>query len=619
MRPPQGTSPRKTASASTPIATGASNSTPAASAPCGCGCHDHAVKVCGCCKLTCFERPKYFCGQLLSDADLTLQETYFREKNKLYHRTMDGFGVVCGLRMTRDVQCKGHIVIGDGYAIDACGNDLVVCEPRTFNVIGELRRKNYLVDMPSDPARKEQGVENLTYPGKDDDDCISKQCFYIGICYAEEPVDFATPYTTECNPSPGPCQPTRIREDVRFEIYDTMPVRPNPLDDVGKRIESCFRIFREGQFSRSLANLTKRILDVLQGDNQTDANRSDSDRQAAQDLFRQVQAQFLHELRTCPDQYNCDIERDVYRLLPPDPTTDIKGAAPLEAFTRLFELIQKYVFSCVLAQLAFSCPEPPDTCCVLIGSVEIENGRLTRVINYPRWYLWCFANFFQVLLFSMANDGACGKDAKTPAENARKDFQKAATTGCCPAYEVDVCEFLHLFSADQRAFEKAARTSVDAIQASYSALVAGFNFTRTGGVAPEVLLNLSRLEAEDLTKVLGVGFEPSTGQEAERPDVFAALADNRIRFRSETLVYETDGSKDEMVSQVNGVIGAPAYAVGQYTSPMFKDLLERLTSAETRLSDCESKLKGRSQASPASGASTPNPPPPTDNPKGGQK
>ena len=220
----------KTASASTgaPAATGTSNSTPAASTPCGCGCHDHvASENCGCCKLTCFERPKYFCGQLLSDADLTLQETYFREKNKLYHRTMDGYGVVCGLRMTRDVQCKGHIIIGDGYAIDACGNDLVVCEPRSFNVIGELSRKKWLVEASVDRPRKNENTESRTQTRSeggdkdgDTDGCINKQCFYIGICYTEEAVDFATPYTTECNPAPGPCQPTRIREGVRFEIYD---------------------------------------------------------------------------------------------------------------------------------------------------------------------------------------------------------------------------------------------------------------------------------------------------------------------------------------------------------------------------------------------------------------
>src|SRR5215472_14852587 len=93
---------------STSSQSAATASTSTSSTGCGCGCHEHP-HTSECCKLTCFERPVYFCGQLLSDADLTLQENYFREKNKLYHRTIDGYGVVCGLRMKCDGTCDGHI------------------------------------------------------------------------------------------------------------------------------------------------------------------------------------------------------------------------------------------------------------------------------------------------------------------------------------------------------------------------------------------------------------------------------------------------------------------------------------------------------------------------------
>jgi len=124
----------------------------AAHSGCACSCHDPLPKGEGCCELVCFERPKYFCGHLLTDADLTAEQTYLREKNKLYHRTLDGYGVVCGLRLTCDRDCKGHIRVGDGYAIDDCGNDLVVCKPQTFDVMGELRKRKWLVEPPGIPA-----------------------------------------------------------------------------------------------------------------------------------------------------------------------------------------------------------------------------------------------------------------------------------------------------------------------------------------------------------------------------------------------------------------------------------------------------------------------------------
>src|SRR4051794_36943753 len=50
-----------------------------------------------CCELIDFKRPNYVCGHLLTDADLTLDQRYFREKNKLYNRAFHGHGIVCGL------------------------------------------------------------------------------------------------------------------------------------------------------------------------------------------------------------------------------------------------------------------------------------------------------------------------------------------------------------------------------------------------------------------------------------------------------------------------------------------------------------------------------------------
>jgi hypothetical protein len=606
-----GTNTAKTAGTRQTISTAGSAGTTVSSSACGCGCHGQALPSEGCCKLTCFERPQYFCGQLLSDADLTAEETYFREKNKLYHRALDGFGVVCGLRMTCDRQCKGHITIGDGYAIDCCGNDLVVCQPRTFDVIGELRRKKWLVEIPRERDRDRiipldsefrEGYDS----GNGDHDCIIKTCYYIGICYEEEALDFVTPYRTDCTPAPAPCQPTRIREGVRFEIYDKLPIRPNPLDEIGKRIECCFRMFRDGQFFRGLQPLAPRILDVLRHD---DKNPDQEENEQAQDgrkkqtkeheahcLFEELRAQFLHELRTCPDQYNCNLEEQVYRLRAPCRDNSDIGPPALEAFTKLLELIQKYVFSCVLAQFAFQCPEPPDPCCVLIGSVEVENGRLTRVINYPRWYLWCFANFFEVLTYQLANDAACGNKAmnQTSSDHDR-DHTKAGKNGCCPGFEVDACEFLRLFHADNRALEKAARTSVDAIQAVYRSLVDGFNFLRPNGIAPAVLNNMSVDKAETLAKELNFSVEFLAGPPPEAQDPLSALLANLIHrgtapiaaFERENLVTgatRTMNAAERPVSKLETVSQAETSALDDRFKQL-EDELRKLTEAAAKPSE----------------------------------
>ena len=89
----------------------------------------------------------------------------------------------------------------------------------------------------------------------------------------------------------------------------------------------------------------------------------------------------------------------------------------------------------------------------------------------------------------------------------KQGWREAGQDGCCPGFEIDVYEFLNLFSADNRAFEKAARISVDAIQALYSSLVAGFNFTRPGGIAPSVLSGMDVEKADGLARLLGLSLE----------------------------------------------------------------------------------------------------------------
>jgi len=606
------TYPQSTTSKPSQPAASSTTSTSTSKTGCGCGCHEHKHGP-ECCKLTCFERPVYFCGQLLSDADLTLQENYFREKNKLYHRTIDGYGVVCGLRLKCDGNCDGHIAIGEGYAIDCCGNDLIVCEPKSYDVIGALRDKKWLLEpyekdcddkkkyeknnqaygsaktqQPGNAQFQPQTPDNEQHEREDhehEERCRYRQCFYIGICYSEEPSNYVTPYTTDCTPGPGPCQPTRIRECVTFEVYDELPCRPNPLKEIEKRIECCFRMFREGQFARWLRQYARDILNVVcdQGaSNQGEATLAS----IAHDLFVDLRAQFLHQLRICPDQYNCDLEHEVRCLRHPRQTDTDTGPTVSEAFTRLFVLIEKYVFSCVLAEFAFLCPEPPDPCCVLIGAVEVENGRLTRVINYPRWYLWCFANFFEVLTYTLANEAACGRTEEPlrmrrveDAEIMRRPERRG--DGCCPEPEVDVCTFLNLFVAENRFLEYAARTSTQALGSVYRALIDSFDFTRPDGVATEVFNNLPFEQAQALAKKLNFSLE-SLGEPVGRtPDVLSTLLAGSMHFGSAKMAAFQKTQKDGSVATgATRIMDAPALGVGSATAAYISNLEARIAKLE---------------------------------------
>jgi hypothetical protein len=90
-----------------------------------------------CADLASFERPRFFAGQLLTEAELNAEQAYVVEKNRLHNRYLHGWGIACGLR----VSCLGDecVNVEAGYALDPCGNDIVVPVDQPLNVIELIR------------------------------------------------------------------------------------------------------------------------------------------------------------------------------------------------------------------------------------------------------------------------------------------------------------------------------------------------------------------------------------------------------------------------------------------------------------------------------------------------
>ena len=69
------------------------------------------------------KRPNFFSGKLLTPEDLELEQQYFREKHKRHNRSLHGFGIVSGLKVTSKA---GQIIVAPGLALDCEGNELVI-------------------------------------------------------------------------------------------------------------------------------------------------------------------------------------------------------------------------------------------------------------------------------------------------------------------------------------------------------------------------------------------------------------------------------------------------------------------------------------------------------------
>lgn len=104
------------------------------------GQRTHASACCCpvCRGLTCFEAPKYSTGALLSAEDLSSEQAYVRAKSRLQNRFLHGNGTVCGLKVICD-DCEGSVRVLPGYALDPCGNDLVLAEATRFDIAKAIR------------------------------------------------------------------------------------------------------------------------------------------------------------------------------------------------------------------------------------------------------------------------------------------------------------------------------------------------------------------------------------------------------------------------------------------------------------------------------------------------
>ena len=80
------------------------------------------------CSLSTFERNAYFYGKLLTVRDFQAEQQYFMGKERTAHRLLHGTGIVCGLKVHgatyKDDQLE--IDLGEGYALDCCGHEIVV-------------------------------------------------------------------------------------------------------------------------------------------------------------------------------------------------------------------------------------------------------------------------------------------------------------------------------------------------------------------------------------------------------------------------------------------------------------------------------------------------------------
>jgi hypothetical protein len=235
---------------------------------CGCGCASCRCDS-QCCELECLLRPNFYCGQVLTDADLAALVEWTRSRLSLA-RHRDGWGIACGLELSCSAPgtaagCAPRapqpgagpsVWVGSGYALDCCGDDLVLCEPLAVDLSPVCRP----AFDPCDPNSRPPGRPTGQPDGANGGDCLHLDAgelvaVQLSLRYAEAPAHGQRAlFRGTCNDD-GPCQYARIREQPCVHLEE-VPLAAPAVEDEGERWREAF----EAGLARQVATVRAAIL-----------------------------------------------------------------------------------------------------------------------------------------------------------------------------------------------------------------------------------------------------------------------------------------------------------------------------------------------------------------------
>jgi Helix-hairpin-helix domain len=314
-----------------------------------------------CCSLEALVRPRFFCGQLLTDQDLMALIGWTQDKLRL-GRFRRGWGVVCGLDVRCDPTCEGGVVVEPGYAVSCCGDDIVVPTERCFDLEPWCRRKPDPCEDPYRPREQEHqehrqrtGEERLLRGGDLSDvypkgDPTEVRAIDLAIRYCERDDEPQETLAREVCGQGGACADSRTHEEFGLTAR-LVEGDEDPLVAAAERWERGYR----------------RCLNVLARFQERFTSRETAEGRAIRDWL-------LDWLREHPARRFCFLHDTICQL-------DEDAWADEETLTRLLFLL---VLECRLAYLSCACHDCEEDQGVPLARVWLrrseEAGRGCHVI-----------------------------------------------------------------------------------------------------------------------------------------------------------------------------------------------------------------------------------------------
>ncbi len=423
----------------------------------GCGCGG-SCGSCSCATLEQFERPRFFSGQLLTEQELNGEQRYVVDKNRLHNRLLHGFGVVCGLR----VSCcdATRVTVESGYALDPCGNDIVLPCSTTIDILQLIRdcrnRMQAATDCNPFMATQLTGCE-----GADQTWCLT-------ITYAEQdarPVaalrsSAGAPTSAATTPGCGcgcngngksttastavdsvgrtatACEPTRVVETATFGVacmpqasYST--AKPSELDAAHQTLSTQAPA---DTFMGDVLRCQADFVVVLEAKPEL-ANLAP---QEAFTLLCRWLAQAKSALAAHPTTH-CGTVTKLAEVVVPAPGPNTNSAtylAQLETIeAEIVRLVDAAALECLCWNLIPSCPDPPQDTCVVLACITLRNDVIVDIcLGWPRRQVISFPTL-AYWLTGLASTST-GWTNQLPTLLSPEAFGRVVSLLCCGRREV---------------------------------------------------------------------------------------------------------------------------------------------------------------------------------------
>jgi hypothetical protein len=146
-------------------------------------------------------RPCYAAGEVLAARDLETEQRYRLQRIRRHNRYLHGWGVVCGLWVVpaSDPRRPWAVQVCPGYAIDCCGDEILILESALVDV------RDYLWRAP----RRRRAAKA-----------------YIGIRTVEDPMRPVPTTPPGCGCDETIYRPARVRDGFRVDALWTLPETP---------------------------------------------------------------------------------------------------------------------------------------------------------------------------------------------------------------------------------------------------------------------------------------------------------------------------------------------------------------------------------------------------------